>query len=78
LSLLSLLQHFLRCRSFGLIKCELTMAAMDVRRSMVRMAAMGLGNRRRERKHDHDDRGSQNAHNSLLQHHRPIVARVRT
>jgi hypothetical protein len=39
---------------------------------MVLMADMGQGNRRRERKRDHDDRRSQNAHGQLLQHDGPV------
>jgi hypothetical protein len=41
---------------------------------LVLMADMGPGNGRRERKHDQDDRRSQNSHDLLLQHNRPIVA----
>jgi hypothetical protein len=48
LPLLSLLQHGLCRRPVGSIKAGLTMAAVDVSDRMVRMADMGLGNRRRE------------------------------
>jgi len=41
---------------------------------LVLMADMGLGNRRRERKHDQDDRRSQNSHDLLLWHNRSIAA----
>jgi hypothetical protein len=39
---------------------------------------MSLGNRWRERKHDHDDRGSECADNSLLQHRGPMAPQVDT
>jgi hypothetical protein len=38
---------------------------------------MGLRNGWRKRKHDQGDRGSQHAQDSLLQHHRSIVAQLR-
>jgi hypothetical protein len=50
------------------------MAAMNGCR--VLMAGMGLGNGRRERKHDQDDRRSQNSHGQLLWHDRLVVAQV--
>lgn len=46
----------------------MTIAAVDVSGRMVRMGDVGLGNRGRKRKHDQNDRSSQRAHNSLLQH----------
>jgi hypothetical protein len=51
-------------------KCDLALAAMNG--CMVLMASMGFGKGRRERKHDHDDRRSQNAHGQLLQHDGPL------
>jgi len=38
--------------------------------SMMLVAAMGLDNRRREGKHDQDDRRSQNSHDPLFHHRR--------
>jgi hypothetical protein len=43
---------------------------------LVLMAEMSLGNRRRERKRDQDDRRSQNSHDLLLWHDGSIVAQV--
>ncbi|WFU19215.1 hypothetical protein [Bradyrhizobium sp. CB3481] len=54
------------------------MAAMDVNGGMMRVADVGPGNGGRERKHDQDDRSSQHAHNSLLQHHSPMAPQART
>jgi len=53
---------------------DLALAAMNG--GLVRMADMGLGNRRRKRKRDQDDRRSQNSHDLLLQHDRSIVAQA--
>lgn len=39
-----------------------------LRGSMMLMAGMGLGNRRRERKHDQDDRRFQNSHRLPFNH----------
>ena len=47
------------------LKCDLTLTAMNG--CQVRMA-VGLGNGRRERKRDQDDRRSQNSHDPVLQH----------
>jgi hypothetical protein len=41
---------------------------------LVLMAEMSLGNGRRERKRDQNDRRSQNSHNLLLWHNGSIVA----
>ena len=75
---LSLLQRCRRGRPFGFmrrgLRCGLALAAMNG--CLVLMADMGLGNRRRERKHDQDDRRSQNSHDLLLQHDGSIVAQV--
>jgi hypothetical protein len=51
-------------------------AGVNVGGGTVLMAAMGLGDGRRERKRDQDDRRSQNSHKSLLQHDGRIVAHV--
>jgi hypothetical protein len=42
--------------------------------SMMLVAAMSLNNRRRERKHDQDDRRSQHSHNPLFNHHGSILS----
>ncbi|WP_156042019.1 hypothetical protein [Bradyrhizobium sp. URHD0069] len=49
----------------------MAVAAMNHRwrGSMMLMAGMGLDNRRRERKHDQDDRRSQDSHNLLFNHY---------
>ena len=44
------------------------MARVNMSGGTVLMADMGLGNGRRERKRDQDDRRSQNSRYSLLQH----------
>ena len=56
------------------LKCNPALAAMNG--CQVRMADMGLGNRRHERKRDQDDRRSQNSHDLLLQHDGSIVAQA--
>jgi hypothetical protein len=74
---LSLLQRC-GCRPFGSMRCDLrgrlALAVMNGR--LMLMADMGPGNRRRERKHDQDDRRSQNSHDLLLWHDGSIVAQV--
>ncbi len=56
------------------LRGRLALAVMNGR--LMLMADMGPGNRRRERKHDQDDRRSQNSHHLLLWHDGSIVAQV--
>jgi hypothetical protein len=53
----------------------LAVATMNhrLRGSMMFMAGMGLDNRRRERKHDQDDRRSQNSHRLPFKHQRAFL-----
>ena len=75
---LSLLQRCRRGRPFGFmscgLKCRLALAVMNG--CLMLMAEMGLGNGRRERKRDQDDRRSQNSHDQLLWHDGLIVTQV--
>jgi hypothetical protein len=75
---LTLLQRCRRGRPFGSMRCDLggRLALAVMSGCLVLMADMGLGNRGRERKHDQDDRRSQNSHNLLLWHDGSIVAQV--
>jgi hypothetical protein len=53
------------------------MITMGMDDDVVPMKDMCLGNGRRERKHDQDDRGFQGAQHSLQQHIGPIAGLVR-
>ncbi len=73
---LDLLQRHRRRRLPGLIHRGLAVGAVSVNGSMVLVAGMGLGNGRRQRKHDQDDRRSENPQYALRQHGGLVVAQV--